>query len=84
MRASGSCLGPGSPGADDAKLCQLPNGPATQTARLQTAVAITQAAPTATETATEAPWPRRSDQHADTRAWLYAIRRWSPLIIELA
>jgi hypothetical protein len=46
-------LGPGSPGADDAKLCQLPNAPATQAARLQTAIAITQAAPTATATATE-------------------------------
>jgi PPM family protein phosphatase len=48
-------LGPRAPGADDAKLCQLPNAPATQTARLQTAVAMTQAAPTATATATEAP-----------------------------
>ena len=43
-------LASGAPGPDDAQLCLLPNVPQTQTARLQTAVANTQAAPTATDT----------------------------------
>ena len=51
----GQLLATGGPGPDDAKLCQLPDAPATQAARLQTAIAETQAAPTATETATETP-----------------------------
>ena len=40
-------------GAADAKLCQLPDAQATQAARLQTAVANTQAAPAATPSPTE-------------------------------
>jgi serine/threonine protein phosphatase PrpC len=45
-------LSPTASGVDDAKLCQLPNAPATQQSRLQTAIAITQAAPTATPSPT--------------------------------
>jgi serine/threonine protein phosphatase PrpC len=46
-------LAAGGPGGDDAKLCRVPNAPATQAVRLQTAVALTQAAPTATPSPTE-------------------------------
>lgn len=44
-------LASGGSGPDDAKLCQLPNAPATQAARVLTAIAVTQLAPSATPTA---------------------------------
>ncbi len=40
------------PGADDARLCQLPDAPATQAARVLTVIAATQLAPTSTSTPT--------------------------------
>jgi serine/threonine protein phosphatase PrpC len=48
-------LASGGRGEDDAKLCQLPNAPATQAARLQTAIAATRLPPTATQAPTESP-----------------------------
>src|SRR5579859_7626822 len=48
-------LASGSLGPDDAQLCQVPNGPATQAARVATIVAATQLAPTATPTLAALP-----------------------------
>jgi serine/threonine protein phosphatase PrpC len=53
-------LAAGGPGADDAKLCQLPDVPATQAARQQTATAFAAAAPTATPSPTAASLPSAS------------------------